>query len=211
MSTYAFFFFVANAVVLSRVVRGHWSMCWLGKSWSVITKKQFFSHFPFSLCDKVCQWLASGRWFTPGTPLSSTNKTGRHDITEILLTVALNIITITHMTVKCIWLFIIITIYYVLEIVILIKTNPYSILLQYRRYVLRRYCAMQIDNNISLSKLKSLLSSLISVEKTCNCNTNTPRSVNRNVGLITVYEWSWNRKQKWRGPSSTTKPHLDHH
>jgi hypothetical protein len=24
----------------------------------------------------------------------------------------------------------------------------------------------------------------------------TPRSVNRNVGLITVYEWSWNRKQK---------------
>jgi transcription termination factor NusB len=26
--------------------------------------------------------------------------------------------------------------------------------------------------------------------------TNTPRSVNRNLGLIAVYEWSWNRKQK---------------
>ena len=42
------------------------------------------------LCDKVCQWLATGRWFSPGTPVSSTNKTDRHDITEILLKVALN-------------------------------------------------------------------------------------------------------------------------
>jgi hypothetical protein len=29
-----------------------------------------------TLCDKVCQWLAAGRWFPPGTPVSSTNKTG---------------------------------------------------------------------------------------------------------------------------------------
>jgi hypothetical protein len=28
-----------------------------------------------TLCDKVCQWLATGRWFYPGTPVSSTNKT----------------------------------------------------------------------------------------------------------------------------------------
>jgi hypothetical protein len=33
-----------------------------------------------------------GWWFSPGTPVSSTNKTDRHDITEILLKVALNII-----------------------------------------------------------------------------------------------------------------------
>jgi hypothetical protein len=39
--------------------------------------------------DKVYQLLAHGRWFTPGTPASSTSKTGRHDITEILLKVAL--------------------------------------------------------------------------------------------------------------------------
>ena len=26
-----------------------------------------------------------GRWFSPGPPVSSTNKTDRHDITEILL------------------------------------------------------------------------------------------------------------------------------
>ena len=33
--------------------------------------------------------------FFPGTPVSSTNKTDRHDITEILLKVALNTITLT--------------------------------------------------------------------------------------------------------------------
>jgi hypothetical protein len=36
------------------------------------------------------QLLAHGRWFSPGTPASSTTKTGRHDIAEILLKVALN-------------------------------------------------------------------------------------------------------------------------
>jgi hypothetical protein len=30
-----------------------------------------------TLCDKVCQWLVAGRWFSPGTPVSSTNKTDR--------------------------------------------------------------------------------------------------------------------------------------
>jgi hypothetical protein len=34
--------------------------------------------------DKVYQLLAHGRWFSPGTPDSSTTKIGRHDITEIL-------------------------------------------------------------------------------------------------------------------------------
>ena len=32
-----------------------------------------------TLCDKVGQWLATGRWFYLGTPLSSTNKTDRHE------------------------------------------------------------------------------------------------------------------------------------
>jgi hypothetical protein len=38
--------------------------------------------------DKIYQLLANGRWFSPGTPASSTTKTGRHDIAEILLKVA---------------------------------------------------------------------------------------------------------------------------
>ena len=41
-----------------------------------------------TLCDKVCQWLATDQRFPPGTPVSSTNKTDRHDIAEILLKAA---------------------------------------------------------------------------------------------------------------------------
>ena len=40
--------------------------------------------------DKVYQLLAHGRLFYQGTPDSSITKTGRHDIAEILLKVALN-------------------------------------------------------------------------------------------------------------------------
>jgi hypothetical protein len=36
--------------------------------------------------------LTAGQLFSPGTPVSSTNKTDRHDMTEILLTVALDTI-----------------------------------------------------------------------------------------------------------------------
>ena len=39
--------------------------------------------------------LRQDRWFSPGTPVFSTNKTDRHDIAEILLKVALNTITLT--------------------------------------------------------------------------------------------------------------------
>jgi hypothetical protein len=39
-----------------------------------------------------CRKLYAGQWFSPGTPVSSTNKTYCHDITEILLKVALNTI-----------------------------------------------------------------------------------------------------------------------
>ena len=44
-------------------------------------------------CDKVCRWLVAGRWFSPGSPVSSTtDKPDRRDITEILLKVTLNTI-----------------------------------------------------------------------------------------------------------------------
>jgi hypothetical protein len=47
---------------------------------------------------RVYQLLVQGRWFSPGIPASSTTKTGRHDIAEILMKVALNtnIRIITH-------------------------------------------------------------------------------------------------------------------
>ena len=40
--------------------------------------------------DKDYQLLVHGRWFSPGTPASSTTKIGRYDIAEILLKVALS-------------------------------------------------------------------------------------------------------------------------
>jgi hypothetical protein len=51
---------------------------------------------PWTLCNKVCQWLSTGQWFFLGTPVSSSNKTDRHDITEILLKVALNTLTLYY-------------------------------------------------------------------------------------------------------------------
>jgi hypothetical protein len=39
---------------------------------------------------KVYQLHDHGRWFSPDTLASSTTKTGRHDIAQILLKVALN-------------------------------------------------------------------------------------------------------------------------
>ena len=35
------------------------------------------------LCDKVCQWLAAGRWFFQGTPVFSTNKTDRYETRSV--------------------------------------------------------------------------------------------------------------------------------
>ena len=52
-----------------------------------------------TLCDTFCQLLTAGRWFSPGTPVSPNNKTDHHDITEILLKVALNTIDQTKQSI----------------------------------------------------------------------------------------------------------------
>jgi hypothetical protein len=39
----------------------------------------------------VYQLLAHGQWFSPGTPASSTTKTGRHDVAVILLEVVVHL------------------------------------------------------------------------------------------------------------------------
>jgi hypothetical protein len=62
----------------------HWSCEFEPRLWRVVLNT--------TLCDKVCQWLGTGPWFSLGTSVSSTNKTDHHDITEILLKVALNTI-----------------------------------------------------------------------------------------------------------------------
>ena len=48
-----------------------------------------------TLCDQVCQWLAIVLWFSPGTSVSSINKTDHNDKTQILLKVASNTINQT--------------------------------------------------------------------------------------------------------------------
>ena len=50
----------------------------------------FFRARSTTLCDNVCQW------YSPGSPVCSTNKTDRHYISEILLKVALNTIKQTN-------------------------------------------------------------------------------------------------------------------
>ena len=61
----------------------------------VLDEKYIWAVSDTILCDKVCQWLAAGWWFSLGTLVSSTNKTDCHDVTEIVLKVALNTITLT--------------------------------------------------------------------------------------------------------------------
>jgi hypothetical protein len=56
-----------------------------------------------ALCDKVCQWPATGQWFSPGPPVSCTNKTDRHNITEVLLKVALSNIIFFCLSSTIIW------------------------------------------------------------------------------------------------------------
>jgi hypothetical protein len=41
-------------------------------------------------------WLGTGQWFSPGTSIPSTNKTDCHNVTYILLKVALNTINQTR-------------------------------------------------------------------------------------------------------------------
>ena len=61
-------------------------------SWNLVHGEVYLIQFYVT---KVCQWLVAGRWFSPGSPVSSTNKTDYHDIIEILLKVALNTIALT--------------------------------------------------------------------------------------------------------------------
>jgi hypothetical protein len=65
-----------------------WDVCYLVLK-SVKTNDILINLW-YSKLHLFCQWLAAGLWFSPGTLVSSTNKTDWHDIAEILLKVALN-------------------------------------------------------------------------------------------------------------------------
>ena len=63
-----------------------WSCEFKSCSWQGVLNATF--------CDKVCQWLVASWWFSAVTPVFFTNKAYCHDITEILLKVALNTINL---------------------------------------------------------------------------------------------------------------------
>jgi hypothetical protein len=79
--------------------------------------------------------IAHGRWFSPGTPASSTTKTGRHDIAEILLKVALNTINQINFIIfayifRLIVSYNLITFFCIdgdIKVMIKLKTRPYLI------------------------------------------------------------------------------------
>jgi len=73
-----------------------------------------------TLCDKVCQWLATGQWFSPSTPGFSTNKIYLNDIAEIVLKVALNIITPSYCVLKLL-------LFFVLVVLVTIQNLNFSI------------------------------------------------------------------------------------
>jgi hypothetical protein len=62
------------------------------KRYHIMMYRVHFAWAGFKLITLVV--IEVGRWFSPSTPVSSTNKTGRHDIAEILLKVALSTITL---------------------------------------------------------------------------------------------------------------------
>jgi hypothetical protein len=92
---------------IKRLLRPSWS--WSYGSWiynypcnQCVSPQTLWVRIPIrrgvldtTLCDKVCQSLVADQWFSLCTPVSFTNKTDSYDISEILLKVALIIITIT--------------------------------------------------------------------------------------------------------------------
>ena len=78
-----------------------------------------------TLCGKVCQWLATGWWFSLSTPVSSANKTELHNIAEILLKVALATIT-PNPKQSCL------DIYFLLNSHFLLMLNPFVVVFFFR-------------------------------------------------------------------------------
>jgi hypothetical protein len=91
-----------------RVVVGFTTTCAIGachhyccefgsRSWRSVLKT--------TLCDNVCQSLVTGRWSFSVTLICSINKIDRHDITEILLKVALSTINLNHKIIRFKYIF----------------------------------------------------------------------------------------------------------
>ena len=99
-----------------------------------------------TLWDQLYQWLATGRWFSPGFPVSSIYKTDCHNISEILLKAALNTIKLNKTKFKQVeqmfpWL-------QRLQIF-----GLFSVILSGYRCSLMQHCLIFISNAFSLSNI----------------------------------------------------------
>ena len=65
--------------------------------WSHNLRQYMYSGRTLKFPRSVFQSPATDRWFSPDTLVSSTNKTDRHNITKMLLKVALNTMTLTQL------------------------------------------------------------------------------------------------------------------
>jgi hypothetical protein len=119
----------------STVYASYWleGLSWSYGSWiyNYLSPLQLWVRTPLNLgvldttlCDTVCQWHTTGRWFSPS---SSTNKTDCHEITEILLKVALNTITIhtTLLVCVCVTLLVGVLPYWCVCVTLLVGVLPY--------------------------------------------------------------------------------------
>ena len=86
---------VGCTIICAISVYHHWSCVFEPHSWQHVLQT--------TICDKVCQRLATGLWFSPGTLVSTINKTDHHDITEILLKMVLNTINLNQNLNHKIW------------------------------------------------------------------------------------------------------------
>jgi hypothetical protein len=74
---------VVGFTTASAISAYHWSCEFESSSWQGVLDT--------TVCDKVCPLLVAEPWCSLGTPVSSTNKTDSHNITGILLKVALTL------------------------------------------------------------------------------------------------------------------------
>jgi hypothetical protein len=63
---------------------------WIENTMKSVARLLHLKTRPRYIVGNIKNMLAHGRGFSPDTPASSTTKTGRHEIAEILLKVALN-------------------------------------------------------------------------------------------------------------------------
>ena len=136
-----------------------------------------YPSFDTAYSTKVCQWLATGRWFSPGLSVSSTNKTDRHDITEILFEVALN--TIKQKTYKRSWIWRTVRMSYMaswrhLMLLAIYRRRTVSSLIGIWLFPIVCPCCLCISNE---SIIHMLLTDVLILTWSCNSRTITTRSV----------------------------------